>query len=319
MGIADKLPNEWIDKWWDSHGKYAAIAYSFIYHLTKNEKYRLKEHEATINDSWVNLYDAYDSILSTIINEYDLVNFLYIKKDSGLYKFLPNHKDPYTNVKTLEERRIEKCNNIKTLLILEKIDLSTIVKDHFKKPSLIRSIIGKSPEDVESLSKHQIAIYFKQKIINAIRENEELLKKFNLDDQLMLALLEIYNIILITIKHDGFSTQINLQSGGIRQKKQLEQLLVNNSGKTLRNGCIYAGYTESDRKWYVGQTIFAPEKRFLEHRVKKTGPFRTGSETVIWSILESNIEANLLNEREAYWIDKKNAYTEGHNRTKGNS
>ena len=65
--------------------------------------------------------------------------------------------------------------------------------------------------------------------------------------------------------------------------------------------CIYIGKCRQGRV-YVGQTVGAPELRWLQHRIAGTGPFKDGDKYVKWMVLEEEVEPGKLNEQEAYYM-----------------
>jgi hypothetical protein len=81
--------------------------------------------------------------------------------------------------------------------------------------------------------------------------------------------------------------------------------------------CIYIGICEQGRV-YVGQTVGAPESRWVQHRFGGTGPFKKGMQYVEWKVIEGGIDPAKLDERESYYIGLYNAYTKGYNETQGN-
>ena len=81
--------------------------------------------------------------------------------------------------------------------------------------------------------------------------------------------------------------------------------------------CIYIGKCKQGRV-YVGQTVGAPELRWLQHRIAGTGPFKDGDKYVKWTVVEEEVEPGKLNEREAYYIGLYHADLEGYNETAGN-
>lgn len=80
--------------------------------------------------------------------------------------------------------------------------------------------------------------------------------------------------------------------------------------------CIYIGTCEQGRV-YVGQTVEAPEKRWIQHRIESTGPFKRGAQYVSWSIAEGSVTPERLDERESFYIELHNAYESGYNDTRG--
>lgn len=81
--------------------------------------------------------------------------------------------------------------------------------------------------------------------------------------------------------------------------------------------CIYSGI-DSHHRVYIGQTIEAPEKRWVQHRASSTGPFKKGNEYVQWGILEGGLKLTQLNERESYYIGFYDAFKNGFNDSRGN-
>ncbi len=88
-------------------------------------------------------------------------------------------------------------------------------------------------------------------------------------------------------------------------------------------GRIYAITNLINGHKYVGQTTRDVNIRFHEHCYKGAckGIHRAiekyGKENFSINILEDNIEAEKLNEREAYWIEKLDTYYNGYNQTLG--
>jgi TPR repeat protein len=81
--------------------------------------------------------------------------------------------------------------------------------------------------------------------------------------------------------------------------------------------CIYIGTCEQGRI-YVGQTIGAPESRWVQHRFGGTGPFKRGEQYVQWNVIEGSIDPAKLDERESYYIGLYDADKTGYNDTQGN-
>lgn len=81
--------------------------------------------------------------------------------------------------------------------------------------------------------------------------------------------------------------------------------------------CIYMG-TDDHGKCYIGQTLGAPEFRWVQHRAGNTGPFKKGAAYVKWEVLERNVSPSGLNRKESYYIGLYNAFSNGHNDTRGN-
>lgn len=80
--------------------------------------------------------------------------------------------------------------------------------------------------------------------------------------------------------------------------------------------CIYLG-VDDQGKHYVGQTIDAPEYRWVQHRASGTGPFKDGATYVKWEVLERNVQPSELNYKEAYYIGLYNSLKNGFNDNRG--
>ena len=81
--------------------------------------------------------------------------------------------------------------------------------------------------------------------------------------------------------------------------------------------CIYVGRDEEGRL-YVGQTLEAPERRWVQHRADGTGPFKTGGQYAKWEVIHGEISPSKLDELESYYIGRFNTYEDGHNDNRGN-
>jgi hypothetical protein len=81
--------------------------------------------------------------------------------------------------------------------------------------------------------------------------------------------------------------------------------------------CIYIGTCDQGRI-YVGQTVGAPESRWVQHRFGATGPFKKGVQYVEWKVIEGGIDPAKLDERESYYIGLYDANKTGYNDTQGN-
>jgi predicted GIY-YIG superfamily endonuclease len=291
---------------------------AYIFFLTKNSEYK-ESNIFFIDDSTVNAFDKIDNRVLEILKDYNVLDFLFNSKDSALFKGFPR-KDSWMNQDIYDKILLESFQREKLKISSYDYKISYIIKNEFKKETFLKSIFGKSYDEKRFLYEHAFATSLKNKLILAIYEDEYLIKKFGIDNSLILVLNSLYTKVTNRLIANGYGESLlRTDSGGVRQRKQLIKLLSGVEGRSKSNGYIYAAYTVEDGKWYVGQTIGNPEKRFLEHRKQKTGPFRTGQEIVSWSVLEANVSGEALNAREAYWIKQKNAYTLGHNMTKGNS
>jgi hypothetical protein len=101
--------------------------------------------------------------------------------------------------------------------------------------------------------------------------------------------------------------EIEMQRLFPRQEKQRARPLA----------CIYIG-TCSEGRVYVGQTVAAPESRWVQHRFGGTGPFKQGVQYVEWRVIEGGIDPAKLDERESYYIGLFDAHKNGYNETQGN-
>jgi hypothetical protein len=86
--------------------------------------------------------------------------------------------------------------------------------------------------------------------------------------------------------------------------------------------CIYLG-TTTEGHVYVGQTISAPERRWVQHRVALTGPFKGQELYVTWRVVVGPVDPQRLDELESYYIGFYDAYKgdnpqRGLNETRGN-
>lgn len=118
--------------------------------------------------------------------------------------------------------------------------------------------------------------------------------------------------------------KIKLHPGSTAEFKRLieeEKLrLLGEPTSRLRRrplSCIYIGRDEEGRV-YVGQTLEAPEKRWTQHRVEGTGPFKKGAKYVDWKVIHGEVEPAEMNELESYYIGFFNAFEKGHNDNRGN-
>lgn len=68
--------------------------------------------------------------------------------------------------------------------------------------------------------------------------------------------------------------------------------------KPSRTPCIYVG--RAGGRAYVGQTVEAPERRWLQHRADGTGPFKSDNHYVNWEVIEGDVKSAKLDERESY-------------------
>ena len=82
--------------------------------------------------------------------------------------------------------------------------------------------------------------------------------------------------------------------------------------------CVYMGIDENNLV-YIGQTLDAPERRWKEHRLAGSGPFKKRATYVQWRVLHGPVERDELNELESYYIGFYDAYENGHNESRGNA
>jgi len=73
------------------------------------------------------------------------------------------------------------------------------------------------------------------------------------------------------------------------------QRLSPNEEKQRPLACIYIGTCEQGRV-YVGQTVGAPEYRWVQHRFGNTGTFKKGEPYVQWKVLEGVVDPAKLDE-----------------------
>ena len=83
--------------------------------------------------------------------------------------------------------------------------------------------------------------------------------------------------------------------------------------------CLYQGTDQTTGKTYVGQTVNEAEIRFLQHRKDQSGPYKNGSTSVNWQIIDVRVDPAELDYKEAFWIGYYDSYSQGFNDTKGNS
>lgn len=81
--------------------------------------------------------------------------------------------------------------------------------------------------------------------------------------------------------------------------------------------CIYTGTCEAGRV-YVGQTVEAPERRWVQHLAGGTGPFKNGYQYIAWRVVEGDVPLAKLDEQESYSIGLFDAFEHGYNDTRGN-
>lgn len=93
-------------------------------------------------------------------------------------------------------------------------------------------------------------------------------------------------------------------------------------------GIIYKIYNDINDKVYIGKTLGTIEKRFKEHikdSKKVTNEKRPlynamnkyGIDNFHISIIENNVNVEILSERENYWIQYYDSYNNGYNATLG--
>lgn len=96
----------------------------------------------------------------------------------------------------------------------------------------------------------------------------------------------------------------------------------------IRKGSIYIIKNKCNSKVYIGQTIQDVAERFRQHLkpsvIKQRGTYKIynaikkyGKENFYYEILEGNIDSNLLNDREMYYIQLFDSYENGYNSTRG--
>ena len=96
----------------------------------------------------------------------------------------------------------------------------------------------------------------------------------------------------------------------------------------IRKGSIYIIKNKCNSKVYIGQTIQDVAERSRQHLkpsvIKQSGTYKIynaikkyGKENFYYEILEGNIDSNLLNDREMYYIQLFDSYENGYNSTRG--
>ena len=89
-------------------------------------------------------------------------------------------------------------------------------------------------------------------------------------------------------------------------------------------GYIYGIQNQINNKWYVGQSIYYPKERWRQeiagypqhNMVISKAIKKYGVKNFSFLILEE-VENDLLDDREIYWIALKNSFYNGYNSTKG--
>jgi hypothetical protein len=121
----------------------------------------------------------------------------------------------------------------------------------------------------------------------------------------------------------GLYGQVRLKITPDSVKKWVEQELQRMTPKTRPSpkdpalACIYAG-EDGDGRFYIGQTVEAPELRWKQHRTEGTGPFKSGAKYAEWKVLRGGVPPEELDNLESYFIGLFNAFETGHNDTRGN-
>ncbi len=101
-------------------------------------------------------------------------------------------------------------------------------------------------------------------------------------------------------------------------EKEFQLLLPREPVPKRHLACVYMGIDENNLV-YVGQTLDAPERRWKEHRIAGSGPFKKGASYVQWRVLHGPVERDELDELESYYIGLYDAYENGHNESRGNT
>lgn len=115
--------------------------------------------------------------------------------------------------------------------------------------------------------------------------------------------------------------QLKIEPGAAQKllDKEKELLFPQKIKPTLSRelACIYLG-TDDHGNCYIGQTLGAPEFRWVQHRANNTGPFKKGETYVKWEVLERNVNPSDLNTKESYYIGFYDSLFNGYNDTRGN-
>lgn len=303
------------------------FAEAYIYSITENNKckpslMKIKEEFRSGFSKITSYLNVLDYEIGKIIISQNIIDFLFSKKDRELLSNIGARVGSRYSDETNEayERRINEAISKIKLIFDSSLNtkLSDVISIKFKKDGFLKDFFGTASEDALGYFVN-FNYYLKHKISFPMINEKSLSQKFSIDESSVHLINFIYWRLLHNKEYQHEKYLVNIKSGGERQYKQLLTYLSASSERNMNFGYIYAAHTRVDGKWYVGQTIGDPEKRFWEHRRNKTGPYRTGAEEVTWHILESNIGSDQLNEREKHWIGEKKAYLLGHNRTKGNS
>ena len=94
----------------------------------------------------------------------------------------------------------------------------------------------------------------------------------------------------------------------------------------MNKGIIYKAWNSKSNKIYIGQTIQTLKERIRQHykfaKEKHNYKFsnalnKYNREDWEWTILEENLEINILNEKEIYYINFYNSFNIGYNSTPG--
>lgn len=89
-------------------------------------------------------------------------------------------------------------------------------------------------------------------------------------------------------------------------------------------GYIYGIQNQINKKWYIGQSIYYPKERWRQeiagypqhNMVISKAIKKYGVENFQFFLLEE-VDNNLLDKQEIFWIAKKDSYYHGYNSTKG--
>ena len=96
-----------------------------------------------------------------------------------------------------------------------------------------------------------------------------------------------------------------------------------------QTSCIYKHTCTISGKHYIGQTVTSMERRWKSHQylaknnINPSNHFQNairkhGVDSFTSELLEENIPENVVNEKEKYYIQLYNSYTQGYNSSPGN-
>ena len=150
-------------------------------------------------------------------------------------------------------------------------------------------------------------------------------KKANEDENMFLYFIWVSMTIRAYNSHAPSNAygkiELNTSNNQILQYvKKEQQALSRNDAVNVNKpiACIYMGEDEETGKKYIGQTVNAPEKRWVEHREAMTGPHKGGCKYPKWSTLRGEVPTSELDYYESFYIGFYDTLNRGFNENKGN-